>query len=1460
MATRIKLRRDTAANWLEQNPILAQGETGFETDTRTMKLGDGQTRWADLKYAVTGDLKVTDDTIHGDTSVSLSSGLGNRENWILLTQANYGDIQNPDDAYSTGIGVDSQGNTFSTYWLNSSGTGLQKISPSGEVLWNNYYSEYDAYSWGMVVDKNDDVILILTEYNSTSNDIVLVKVSSLDGSITWQKYINSLGDNDDYATCIDTDSHGNIIITGQGQNSGPDGNDAAYVAKFAGTNGNLMWSKQYDIDLFDSVGTGLAVDKDDNIGIVGTSYGPGDFVNMFKLDGTDGSILWQGRILNVKFDNGNNDGQIDGDIHFASITSSDIAADAQGNFYLTFNWNSPFYPGVVALVAKFNATTGKTMWARWLSWDDWGNSSGSLICDELNNVYVSSTLKKYKENYDVDSSNRPTTSIIKLNATGGIVWQRWLSSEQATTSDAKDNEWNLGQSIAVIKDYVVVTGNYYQVYDYSNASGPWTTQPYIAKLSRDGTEFDIDGWKFVDSSKDITTKFASVITDADEFTYDNANITDFEISVTSGDVGYEMNSDTSTLVYINKSNVNKLTFAEKTLTLPQGGAIDVSREQQGYVTAIGSFDGAEGGNTNGAVWLNGSARDERGGTYAAGGWYTYDRTWNNWNDYENIPMVFKTDSEGKLVWQAGNALDQDWSSPDLVDVVYHQPTNTVIALGNDGELDGHEGFNILYLDADTGSMKQDITHIRPAAGSNDIDPRTLDVMSDGSPVVAGYITSSRATYTDLTSGAAGLTGSTNNGTLVVLKSKFTVDGASEYPKDDGTWYLYPDGASVYSVNRYGHDEDYPEWSYTGTLGSGATFDVSVSGGVPTAVLANSGGTLYKAGHRIKVSGTALGGATPENDLYIFIDTVDGSTGAITGITGSDFSNAGAGADGTYTAVATTAVAPINLHVWVEYAPEGDTYTINIDNGGYYAGVGDTFKILGTALGGATPANDLTMIVTGINATGLTYGGITNADVSGTPQSLTIKLYGGSLDYTQTGTYNIVHELANDSFIWTPNWSKVFGAAIQGQTYIYDDMHGMTLDTSDNVIVSGYSESTGLPNAWNGYNQTGIITKFSSEGELLWAKSIDGVEGNSTVWGVATDMDDNIYSVMNSTSANSDPYITKLTPDGDYVWQQNISLWNSNSWSIDVADNGDVLIAGECWNNWFNNNYHNNNNNILVVKYDKDGNKLFARTLWSTNGLRTNNNAEYSNQLTIKGDRYSFVGYSNDPGDDNYQGIVIDLPLDGTGIGDYGDFHYEEVEININYRFTDNNANGHDIVTDITSVIAVRPYVFVDAPYTGSEAWRNISIYGDRDAEVQSIYKPEGGEVKGVAKITFEDGSVQTSSMQGLPQVKMSQNNSSGNYWLRPEDNGKHILQNWSSTVYIPNNERLALPIGFAFTVINYGNNSGVCSEDSGQYILISGADGQGDSCVEIPRYTMATFVKINYSTWMVAGNGVTTGW
>ena len=44
-------RRDTAANWTSNNPTLAAGEIGWESNTNLFKIGDGSTAWTSLAYA-----------------------------------------------------------------------------------------------------------------------------------------------------------------------------------------------------------------------------------------------------------------------------------------------------------------------------------------------------------------------------------------------------------------------------------------------------------------------------------------------------------------------------------------------------------------------------------------------------------------------------------------------------------------------------------------------------------------------------------------------------------------------------------------------------------------------------------------------------------------------------------------------------------------------------------------------------------------------------------------------------------------------------------------------------------------------------------------------------------------------------------------------------------------------------------------------------------------------------------------------------------------------------------------------------------------------------------------------------------------------------------------------------------------------------------------------------------------
>ena len=56
MSTRIRLRRDTAANWTSNNPTLTTGEMGYETNTGKFKIGNNTDAWTALPYSITAEL------------------------------------------------------------------------------------------------------------------------------------------------------------------------------------------------------------------------------------------------------------------------------------------------------------------------------------------------------------------------------------------------------------------------------------------------------------------------------------------------------------------------------------------------------------------------------------------------------------------------------------------------------------------------------------------------------------------------------------------------------------------------------------------------------------------------------------------------------------------------------------------------------------------------------------------------------------------------------------------------------------------------------------------------------------------------------------------------------------------------------------------------------------------------------------------------------------------------------------------------------------------------------------------------------------------------------------------------------------------------------------------------------------------------------------------------------------
>ena len=79
MSQKIQLRRDTAANWASNNPILSDGEIGIETDTNQFKVGNGVAAWNARPYGGLqgpANTDIVQDFGNGeDGDVTISAGI-----------------------------------------------------------------------------------------------------------------------------------------------------------------------------------------------------------------------------------------------------------------------------------------------------------------------------------------------------------------------------------------------------------------------------------------------------------------------------------------------------------------------------------------------------------------------------------------------------------------------------------------------------------------------------------------------------------------------------------------------------------------------------------------------------------------------------------------------------------------------------------------------------------------------------------------------------------------------------------------------------------------------------------------------------------------------------------------------------------------------------------------------------------------------------------------------------------------------------------------------------------------------------------------------------------------------------------------------------------------------------------------------------------------------------------------
>ena len=212
------------------------------------------------------------------------------------------------------------------------------------------------------------------------------------------------------------------------------------------------------------------------------------------------------------------------------------------------------------------------------------------------------------------------------------------------------------------------------------------------------------------------------------------------------------------------------------------------------------------------------------------------------------------------------------------------------------------------------------------------------------------------------------------------------------------------------------------------------------------------------------------------------------------------------------------------------------------------------------------------------------GSVNSVKVDHASNVISVGYYRGTIDFG-TGPISWAGGSIGDMFIakFSPQgailWAKGVGGA-------YDDAaQSVSIDSSDNIIVTGYFNSTVNFDGTTLTNSGGtdiFVAKFSPSGSLTWVKSFGGV---SQDWGRAVTVDtrinpntgraydDILLAASFAVSANFDGIIltcaygtgmalAKLSPGGNVVWAKSWGAGQSIPHGLAVDRNGDIVVTGQ----------------------------------------------------------------------------------------------------------------------------------------------------------------------------------------------------------------------------------------------------------------------------------------------------------
>lgn len=226
----IRLRRDTAANWANQNPTLALGEPGVETDTNKMKIGDGSTAWLGLSYASgggsadLGNLRIDTWGYPGNNPVRLTNATPGESILVQSTDNPEGNQGRSSLRWHIRPEPDGMGSQYSQVdvqhdgvwiknadWSGNEGQWYWHFDNSGKVVFPDNTEQTTAYNLNPNLAKINDKIVLTGELHLGAATGGSVSEFDSEGN-TYVWFNTATGDNTGRKYAVGNDDYGNAFI------------------------------------------------------------------------------------------------------------------------------------------------------------------------------------------------------------------------------------------------------------------------------------------------------------------------------------------------------------------------------------------------------------------------------------------------------------------------------------------------------------------------------------------------------------------------------------------------------------------------------------------------------------------------------------------------------------------------------------------------------------------------------------------------------------------------------------------------------------------------------------------------------------------------------------------------------------------------------------------------------------------------------------------------------------------------------------------------------------------------------------------------------------------------------------------------------------------------------------------------------------------------------------------------